>query len=62
MLFGVVRIIFALFNALPDPARLTQGQRTDMQSIELVRKELGLDKPWYIKLQMYLNDLSVITN
>ena len=54
-------IIFALFNALPDPARLTQGQRTDMQSIELVRKELGLDKPWYIKLQMYLNDLSVIS-
>ena len=54
-------IIFALFNALPDPARLTQGQRTDIQSIELVRKELGLDKPWYIKLQMYLNDLSVIS-
>jgi len=61
VLFGVVLIIFALFNALPDPARLTQGQRTDMQSIELVRKELGLDKAWYIKLQMYLNDLSVIS-
>ena len=44
VLFGVVMIIFALFNALPDPARLTQGQRTDPESIELVRKELGLDK------------------
>ena len=45
VLIGVIIIIFGLFNALPDPARLTQGQRTDAESIELVRKELGLDKP-----------------
>lgn len=61
VLLGVVMIIFGLFNALPDPARLTQGQRTDPESIELVRKELGLDKPWYTKLQMYLNDLSFVS-
>ena len=61
VLFGVVMIIFALFNALPDPARLTQGQRTDPESIELVRKELGLDKAWHEKLKMYLNDLSFVS-
>lgn len=61
MLFGVTLIIFFLFNALPDPARQLTGQRADIQSIETIRKELGLDKPLHKKLQMYLNDLSPIS-
>lgn len=59
VLLGVVIVIFLLFNVLPaDPARLTLGQRTDLTSLENVRKELHLDKPKGIQFLLYLNDLS----
>ena len=58
---GVVVIVFVLFNLLPaDPARLTLGQRADVESIEAINKELGLDKPKSVQLRLYLNDLSPI--
>ncbi|MFN8267173.1 MAG: ABC transporter permease [Chitinophagales bacterium] len=62
VLIGVVFIIFALFNILPvDPARLTLGQRADVESVEAIYKELGLDQPKYIQLALYINDLSPIS-
>jgi peptide/nickel transport system permease protein len=61
VLLGVVVVVFFLFNILPsDPARMTQGQRSDVQSLEAVRKEFGLDKPVSVQFFMYLNDLSPI--
>lgn len=61
VLFGVVSIVFLLFNVLPaDPARMTLGQRTDVASLENVRKELHLDKPVGVQFLYYLNDLSPI--
>lgn len=62
VLIGVVFIVFALFNLLPvDPARLTLGQRADVASVEAINKELGLDKPFLVKLELYLNDISPIS-
>lgn len=62
VLWGLVTLVFVLFNALPgDPARLTMGQRTDIASIENVRKELNLDKPLATRYLIYLNDLSPIS-
>ncbi len=59
VLLGVIVVVFFLFNILPaDPARMTQGQRSDVQSLEAVRKELGLDKPLSIQFLYYINDLS----
>lgn len=59
VLLGVVTVVFFLFNVLPgDPARLTMGQRSDLASIENVRKELNLDKPLLTRYFLYLNDLS----
>lgn len=59
VLLGVVVVVFFLFNILPaDPARMTQGQRSDVQSLEAVRKEFGLDKPIHIQFLYYINDLS----
>ena len=59
VLAGVVVVIFFLFNILPaDPARMTQGQRSDVQSLEAVRKEFGLDQPTHIQFLLYINDLS----
>lgn len=61
VLFGVVVIIFLLFNVLPaDPARLTLGQRADVASLENVRKELHLDQPMGVQFLLYVNDLSPI--
>ena len=62
VLFGVVVVVFVLFNILPvDPARLTLGQRADVESIEAINKELGLDKPMRVQFLMYLNDLSPVS-
>ncbi len=61
VLIGVVFIIFGLFNILPvDPARLTLGQRADVESVEAINKELGLDKPKAVQFALYLNDLSPV--
>lgn len=62
VLWGVVTVIFFLFNVLPaDPARLTMGQRSDKVSIENARRQLNLDKPLYIRYVLYLNDLSPVS-
>jgi len=62
VLFGVVMIIFFLFNILPgDPARMMLGQRSDLASVEAINKDLGLDKSLSIQFISYLNDLSPIS-
>lgn len=62
VLAGVVLVVFLLFNVLPaDPARLMQGQRSDVASLEAVRKEFGLDLPLHRQLLLYLSDLSPIS-
>ncbi|RYY30357.1 MAG: ABC transporter permease, partial [Sphingobacteriaceae bacterium] len=61
VMLGIVVVVFFLFNILPvDPARMTQGQRADVQSLEAVRKEFGLNKPVPVQFVYYLNDLSPI--
>ena len=58
VLWGVVTLVFFLFNVLPgDPARLTMGQRSDLASIENARRDLNLDKPMFTRYVLYLNDL-----
>lgn len=62
VIFGVVTLVFFLFNILPgDPARMMLGQRADEKSIEIIHKDLGLDKPISIQYMNYLNDLSPIS-
>jgi peptide/nickel transport system permease protein len=61
VMLGVVVVVFFLFNILPvDPARMTQGQRADVQSLQAVRAEFGLDKPVPVQFAYYINDLSPI--
>ena len=61
VLFLVVLTISSIIFLSPvDPAELTQGQRTDSQTIEAVQKEFGLDQPLYVQLGMYLRDVSPI--
>lgn len=61
VLFGVVTVIFFLFNVLPvNSARMTMGQRADVQTMEAIEKELGLNLPLPLRFAKYLNELSPI--
>lgn len=55
----VMCLVFLFVHFLPgDPARLLAGQDADSSVIELVRKELGLDRPLYAQFWHYLQRLS----
>lgn len=61
-MIGVIIVVFSLFNLLPvDAARLTVGQRADVESVEAIRKELGLDQPKFKQLMMYFREISPIS-
>ncbi|MBR3725311.1 MAG: ABC transporter permease [Bacteroidales bacterium] len=58
VLLGVVTLVFFLFNILPgDPARMMLGQHADAESIEIINRDLGRDKPVGLQYINYLNDL-----
>jgi peptide/nickel transport system permease protein len=60
--WGVITVVFLLFNILPgDPARMMAGQRTDSTTLESIRNELGLDRPLSYQYLRYLNDLSFLS-
>ena len=62
VLFGVITVVFLLFNVLPaDPARMMLGQRADIASIEAINRDLGRDKPLLTQYFNYLNDLSPVS-
>lgn len=62
ILWGIVTVIFLLFNVLPDdPSQLTLGQRSDAASIKNVKEQLNLDKPVVTRYLLYLNDLSPVS-
>lgn len=62
VLWGVVTVIFFLFNILPgDPARMLMGQRADISSVEAIKKDLGLDKSLMVQYLNFLNDLSPLS-
>lgn len=58
VLLGVVTLVFFLFNILPgDPARMMLGQRADEESVAIINRDLGRDKPVALQYVNYLNDL-----
>lgn len=62
VLYGVITVIFFLFNVLPgDPATIMLGQRANKEAVEAIHKDLGTDRPIMEQYAMYLNDLSPIS-
>ena len=58
VMLGVIVIVFALFQILPgDASRMLVGQRSDISTTEAIVKDLGLDRPKYIQLFGYVNDM-----
>ncbi len=61
-LFGVVTVIFFLFNVLPgDPAKMMLGQNQTAEQVAAVKKKYGFDQPITTQYLYYLNDLSPIS-
>ena len=61
-LFGVVSIVFFLFNILPgDPAQMMLGQNENSEQLKIIKQKYGFDKPILIQYFYYLNDLSPIS-
>lgn len=61
-LFGVVTVIFFLFNVLPgDPARMMLDQNENTEQLLAIKKKYGFDQPIGKQYVLYLNDLSPIS-
>lgn len=61
-LFGVVTVIFLLFNILPgDPARMMLGQNETAEQVAIVKKKYGFDKSLGEQYLLYINDLSPLS-
>jgi len=59
VLFGLCVITFTLSRVVPgDPAAAYIGPRARPEQVELVRQQLGLDRPLYVQFGFYLRDLA----
>ena len=57
-IIGVVLVTFLITRALPgDPAAYFAGPNPTFESIEDIRKQLGLDRSWLHQLGSYVRDL-----
>lgn len=61
-MFGVVTVVFFLFNVLPgDPARMMLDQNENSEQLAIIKKKYGFDQPIYKQYLYYLNDISPIS-
>ncbi|MBS0441081.1 MAG: ABC transporter permease [Proteobacteria bacterium] len=57
-LAGVVLLVFFLFKAFGgDPAEILGGLSASPEQIEAIRQQLGLDKPWWTQLGIFLEQI-----
>lgn len=58
VVFAIIVITFVILNVIPgDPVLLILGERADSATIEMVRNQMGFDKPLYIQFFSYLKNL-----
>ena len=54
-LLGVVLLVFILFNWIGgDPAYLLAGKMSNPEQIANIRKQLGVDQPYYVQLWIFI--------
>jgi peptide/nickel transport system permease protein len=57
-LLGVVLLVFVLFNWIGgDPAYLLAGKMSNPEQIENIRKQLGVDQPYYVQLWIFITQI-----
>lgn len=58
VMLGVILVVFLIMKLVPgDPAVLIAGEGATKESIELIRQDLGLDKPLIAQYFSYLGDV-----
>ena len=58
MVAGIVAVTFAIMLLLPgDPAIVLLGEDASDEAVRDIRRALGLDRPWYVRLGSYYADL-----
>ena len=57
-LIGVVMLVFFLFKYFgADPAVILGGLNATQEQVAAISAQLGLDKPWYVQLGIYLKQI-----
>ncbi|MDQ2316233.1 ABC transporter permease, partial [Acinetobacter baumannii] len=57
-MLGVVLLIFILFNWVGgDPAYILAGKMSNPEQIENIRKQLGVDQPYYVQLWIFIKQI-----
>jgi peptide/nickel transport system permease protein len=56
---GVVLLVFVLFHWVGgDPAYLLAGKMSDAAQIAAIRRQLGLDEPWWVQLWIFAGQIA----
>lgn len=59
VLLGVVTIAFLITNLVPaDPARVLAGRQANPETVENIRRQLGLDRPLHVQYARYITNLA----
>jgi peptide/nickel transport system permease protein len=57
-LAGVIALVFILFNWVGgDPALVLAGKVPDPAQIENIRRQLGIDQPWWVQLWIFVQQV-----
>ena len=57
-LVGVVLLVFVLFKWVGgDPAEILGGLNASAEQIAAIRRELGLDRPWFVQFGIFLKQI-----
>jgi len=57
IIFGVLTVSFILTFQLPgDPIKMILGDRADIETVNSVKSELGLDKPFYVQYVKFIGN------
>ena len=58
-LLGVVLLVFLLFKFFGgDPAEILGGLNATPEQVQQIRDQLGLNRPWYVQLGIYLKGIA----
>lgn len=59
-MLGVILLIFFLFNWVGgDPAYILAGKMSSPEQIENIRKQLGVDQPYYVQLWIFIKQILI---
>ena len=57
-MLGVVLLVFVLFNLFGgDPAYVLAGKISNPEQIENIRRQLGVDQPYYVQLGIFVKQI-----